>query len=235
MNGLISRTAVSFAFVAITLGLAACGDSSASSTVLATSTTISTTTLVPVTTVVDTTTTIVATTQVPVEETSTTTTAPQGGQGAELTDSARLSTIGLGPVFTGDLLAVVAEKLGVELVLDATIPGTDQCRVYTAPGAPPGVTFMVAFGRVARVDIDSPSVITTRSGAGIGSTKEEIIGLFGDKIQVRANAATGGEDLVFVPIDEKDKNLRIVFEADPAGVVQHLRTGQLPEVDYAGC
>ncbi|MCP3937934.1 MAG: hypothetical protein GY708_21505 [Actinomycetia bacterium] len=164
-----------------------------------------------------------------------TTTAPQSGQGAELTDSARVSTIGLGPVYVGDTIELVAEKIGVELEAIPDVAGDETCRYHTAPGGPPGVSFVVTYGRVSRVDIESPSIITTRSGAGIGSTREDIIGLFGDKIVVSSNGATGGEDLTYVPVDDKDANLRIVFETNAEGVVVRFRTGQLPEVDYDGC
>ena len=165
----------------------------------------------------------------------TTTTAPRAGQGQELTDSARISTIGLGPVFVGDLLTDVEEKLGVELALDESRPVRDACRYYTVPGGPPGVSIMAAFDRVARVDIEPPSVITTRSGAGIGSTEDQIVELFGDKIQATDLDDGTGRRLAFVPVDEKDANLRIIFETDENGVVQRYRTGQLPEVDYVGC
>ncbi|MCB0989393.1 MAG: hypothetical protein R2770_06205 [Acidimicrobiales bacterium] len=220
-------------FVA-TAALVGCGDSDDSgSTVIETSTTTttaaeaaeSTTTAAPV----ETTTT---STEAPV---ASTTTAPQRGQGAELTESARVSTIGLGPVYVGDTVEVVAEKLGVALEPMPDVPGDETCRYHTAPGGPPGVSFVVTYGRVSRIDIESPSVITTRSGAGIGSTKDEILALFGDKIEATPNASSGGEDLAYVPVDEKDANLRIIFETNAEGVVIRYRTGQLPEVEYPGC
>jgi len=168
------------------------------------------------------------------EPTSTTTTAPQAGQGTALTDQARVSTLGLGPVFMGDTLEEVTEKIGV--ALDPEELGNEVCRYYAAPGGPPGVAFMVSFGRISRVDISDPSTITTRSGAGIGSTKDEIVALFGTKIVVSPSPEGEGELLTFVPSDDNDSNLRIVFETNPQGVVTKYRTGQLPEVDYTpGC
>ena len=225
---------------------AACSDDSESNFVLATSST--TTTLVqdPTATATDddpadstdtsatTATTTVAATQVDVENSTPSTTAPQSNQGTTLTDSARVSTLGLGPVYMGDTLEQVADKIGVQL--DPEEFGNDSCRYYLAPGGPPGVSFVVAFGRIARVDIDDPSTITTRSGAGIGSTKAEIIALFGAKIVVGPHPFSDGEYLTFVPVDEKDANLRIIFETNSDGVVTAYRTGQLPEVDYIeGC
>lgn len=47
--------------------------------------------------------------------------------------------------------------------------------------------------------------------------------------------SSGGEDLAYVPVDEKDANLRIIFETNAEGVVIRYRTGQLPEVEYPGC
>jgi len=162
-----------------------------------------------------------------------TTTAPQAGQGTALTDEARVSTLGLGPVFMGDTLELVTEKLGV--ALDPDELGNEVCRFYAAPGGPPGVAFMVSFGRVSRIDISEPSTIKTRSGAGIGSTKDEIAALFGERIVVSPHPETDGEYLTFVPVDE-GSNLRVVFETNTEGVVTKYRTGQLPEVDYTpGC
>ncbi len=183
-----------------------------------------------------------STTSVVPEETTTTTLPAESttsvvpaDQGTTLTEEARVSTLGLGPVFMGDKIAVVEEKIGASLVPDAD--GTSRCRYYTVPGGPPGVSFMVAFGRVARIDVNEPSTITTRSGAGIGSTEEEITALFGDRIQARPDPnGGGGKELVFVPRDEKDQNLRVIFVTGPDGVVTSFRTGQLPEVEYTeGC
>ncbi len=169
-----------------------------------------------------------------VEDTAPTTTAPQDSQGTTLTDEASISTLGLGPVYMGDTLAEVAEKIGVELVPDNF--GSDSCRYHMAPGGPPGVAFMVAFDRIARIDIDDPSIITTRSGAGIGSTKQQILDLFGDKIVESPHPYSDGQYLTFVPVDDKDSNLRIIFETNTEGVVVTYRTGQLPEVEWIeGC
>jgi len=225
---------------ALVMLLGACGGDSDGGTVLDTPST----TAVPDSVVDSTEPTIPVESSVVVETTSTTTTVvetttttgPRAGQGVELTDTAKVSTIGLGPIFVGDLLTTVEEKLGVTLLVDETRPVRDACRYLLVPGGPPGVSVMAAFDRVARIDIDSPSAITTRSGARIGSTKDEIVGLFGAKIQVSAAAADDGSELLtFVPVDEKDQNLRIVFETNSDGVVVRYRTGQLPEVDLAGC
>jgi hypothetical protein len=222
-----------------TLGLlaAACGDSSESNVVLETTPTTESSTEtseVGVPTTSDPDEVEVETSEVtePTDPPESTTTAPQASQGTTLTDSARVSTLGLGPVFMGDTLAEVGEKVGAELLGDEA--GSDMCRYYVLPGGPPGVQFMVAFDRIARVDIDDPSVITTRSGAGIGSTRQEVLDLLGDKVQVSPHPDGVGEFLTFVPTDEKDKNLRIVFETNADNVVVNYRTGQLPEVDYQG-
>ena len=227
------------AIAAVTLLVTACGDSAESAVVLKTTSTTATTSteagnVTSTSTTPDTSTPAHTESTDAPAETGTTTAAPQAGQGASLPDGARISTLGLGPVYMGDTLAEVAEKIGVELIPDEL--GDETCRYYVAPGGPPGVRFMVAFDRIARVDIDDPSVITTRSGAGIGSTKSEIVGLFGDKIVPSPHPKTDGEYLTFVPEDEKDANLRIIFETNTDGIVVAFRTGQLPEVDFTqGC
>ena len=210
--------------VAVTLLLASCGGGSDTSGQESVSTA----------TLPDSTTTAPAesTTSTTLPAESTTSVVP-ADQGTTLSQEARVSTLGLGPVFMGDKIAVVEEKIGASLVPEAE--GSSRCRYYTVPGGPPGVRFMVAFGRIARIDVNEPSEITTRSGAGIGSTEAEITALFGDRIQVRPDPnGGGGKELVFVPRDEKDQNLRVIFVTGPDGVVTSFRTGQLPEVEYTG-
>ena len=109
-------------FVAAAVLLAACGDSGEGNIVLETSSTPAPTTEVsaddPPSDAAgspdSTTSTSITTTEVEVVVDESTTTAPQAGQGTTLTDEARVSTLGLGPVFMGDTLEEVTEKIGVD-------------------------------------------------------------------------------------------------------------------------
>ena len=80
-------------------------------------------------------------------------------------------------------------------------------------------------GEVVRVDISS-GPITTKSGYGIGSTKDAIKEAFGSKIQESAE----GDQLTYVPLSDGDKNMRVIWELDAEGMVTSLRTGRVPHV-----
>ena len=206
--------------IALALVAAACGGDDSSDTTVTTLP--ATTTTVPATT----TTTVPATTT-----TSTTTTLPVN---PNISASDTVSTAGLGPIRIGmnPQEANIAAGYGLELeFID------DACYYLTPEPVLSNVGFMVADGTIARVDIFAGSNITTRSGARIGMTKAQIIGLFGAKIQTSAHKyVTGGEYLTFVPVDEADKNFRVIFETDANGIVTSYRSGRLPEVGWIeGC
>lgn len=206
--------------IALALVAAACGGDDSSDTTVTTLP--ATTTTVPATT----TTTVPATTT-----TSSTTTLPIN---PNISASDTVSTAGLGPIRIGmnPQEANIAAGYGLELdFID------DACYYLSPEPVLSNVGFMVADGTIARVDIYAGSNITTRSGARIGMTKAQIIGLFGDKIKTSGHPyVTGGEYLTFVPVDEADKNFRVIFETDENGIVTSYRSGRLPEVGWIeGC
>jgi len=206
--------------IALALVGAACGGDDSSDTTVTTLP--ATTTTVPATT----TTTVPATTT-----TSSTTTLPIN---PNISANDTVSTAGLGPIRIGmnPQEANIAAGYGLELdFID------DACYYLSPEPVLSNVGFMVADGTIARVDIFAGSNITTRSGARIGMTKAQIIGLFGDKIKTSGHPyVTGGEYLTFVPVDEADKNFRVIFETDENGIVTSFRSGRLPEVGWIeGC
>jgi len=148
---------------------------------------------------------------------------------------AKISTTGLGEVRIGAQADAAAEAAGLAFVEEGAGVGSSACHYATA-AAVDGVRFMVADGVIARIDIDA-GPIETLSGARIGSTRDEIIGLFGEKIAAQPHPADpSGELLVFVPADEAEADRRVVFETDASGTVVRYRTGRLPEVLYLdGC
>lgn len=190
----------------------------------------------------DTTATTVATTTTPAPATTTTTVAPTTTTSSTTTvpinpnigASDTLTTGGLGPIRIGmnPQEANIAAGFGLPLeFID------DSCYYLLAEPVLDNVGFMVADGTIARVDIWPGSNITTRSGARIGMTEAQIIGLFGDKIEASGHPyVTGGKYLTFVPTDEVDKNFRVIFETDENGIVTSYRAGRLPEVGWIeGC
>jgi hypothetical protein len=148
---------------------------------------------------------------------------------------AKISTTGLGAVRIGAQADAAADAAGAALVEEGAAVGPSACHYVTAPEVD-GVRFMVADGMIVRIDVDG-GPIETLSGARIGSTKEDIVGLFGDKITTEPHPTDpAGELLVFVPADAAEADRRVVFETDGSGTVVRYRTGRLPEVLYVdGC
>jgi hypothetical protein len=148
---------------------------------------------------------------------------------------AKISTTGLGAVLIGAQADAAAEAAGTVFAEQGAPVGASACHYVTATGLD-GARFMVSDGLIVRVDIDS-GPIETLSGARIGSTKDEIIGLFGEKIAAEPHPTDpAGELLVFVPADVAEADRRVVFETDGSGTVVRYRTGRLPEVLYVdGC
>ena len=140
-----------------------------------------------------------------------------------LTNADTITTAGLGPVRIGQLLEEAQSEAGVELVAAST--GNEACRYYTPAAGASGASFMAVNGEVVRVDISS-GPITTKSGYGIGSTKDAIKEAFGSKIQESAE----GDQLTYVPVSDGDKNMRVIWELDAEGMVTSLRTGRVPHV-----
>jgi hypothetical protein len=166
---------------------------------------------------------------------STTAVAAAGATTTALAVDAKVSTGGLGAVRIGAQADAAAEAAGTAFVDEGAAIGPSACHYVTATGVN-GVRFMVADGLIVRIDIDA-GPIETISGAHIGSTRDDIIGLFGDKITAEAHPADpAGELLVFVPADAAEADRRVVFETDGSGTVVRYRTGRVPEVLYVeGC
>ena len=70
--------------------------------------------------------------------------------------------------------------------------------------------------------------VTTRSGAGVGSSIPELQALFGDRLRVTEDE-DGSTTATFVPTDPEDANYRIIFESSD-GTVSAYRSGRLPVV-----
>ena len=87
-------------------------------------------------------------------------------------------------------------------------------------------------GFIERVDITNP-IITTRSGAGVGSSEADLVELFGDALEVEE--IPGGRQITFVPTDASDRAFRIIWVTDGQFVVS-MRAGRTAMVTpWAPC
>lgn len=134
---------------------------------------------------------------------------------------------GVGDVAVGMTVSEASMAAGFPLVPAGAI-ADPSCYRVAPQGGIAGVSFVVAEGTIATVEIDG-APITTSSGAGVGDTEDEIKGLFPDRLQSEPRPEGGGNLLVFVPRSADDAGYRVVFVTD-GEVVLRYRAGRLPEV-----
>lgn len=151
--------------------------------------------------------------------------APPSGDPA-FTSASKLTTVGLGEIFFGDTVRTIRSKVSGPWVGLPAADARPSCFTMQPAGGPEGTVFMILDGRVERIDVASPE-ITTRSGIGVGSTTEAIVELFESNIET--TATDGGEEIVFIPTDEVDRDFRIVWTTDGSNVTA-MRAGRMPGV-----
>jgi hypothetical protein len=150
---------------------------------------------------------------------------PVAPQFPTLSERSSLSTVGLDEVTFG--LTVNQASIAAGTEFHACGPVSDCYRVTPAE-APEGISFVVFAGTIERVDIVGESPITTVSGAGIGTTVDELDELFGDNLE-RTDLGGGAVDVVFVPTSENDAEFRVAFTTVD-GIVETMRAGRMPLV-----
>lgn len=140
---------------------------------------------------------------------------------------------GLGPVRVGMTVEDVARALGRSL-RPVTAP-TDECTFYAPASGFDGLSFLVAGGTVARVDVTAGPTATAE-GMAIGQSEAEAKRRYGDRLRESPHDfVLGGHYLTLVPTDPADANFRLVAETDGRKVTS-MRAGRLPEVDLTeGC
>jgi hypothetical protein len=142
------------------------------------------------------------------------------------TEESTISTVGLDEVFFGMTADAAAEAAGTAWVAEPA--ENSECWLAAPINGPEGVQLMMWENTVERIDVTTAE-ITTRSGAGVGSTPDELRTLFGDRLDESDPAR-----LLFVPADEEDAEFRIVFEIVDGSVASY-RAGRLPMVEMQGC
>lgn len=207
---------------ALTLVLVACsggdGAESSSSSSAATSSTTTTTTL--------------ATTTTTTAPTTTTSASVPVGVEAEW----KLSIYGLGPIRVG--MSVVEAETAAGILLDGEPDPaiSEDCYHVVPRDVLDGVAVMVVDDEIARVEVGPPSLVTTLSGARLGSTLEDLQALWPERLQDADEAIVDGRAVAFVPTDAEDQEYRVVFELDDDDTVTRMRAGILPAVNFGeGC
>ena len=143
-----------------------------------------------------------------------------------LSDTSTVSTVGIDAITFGMTLDQAQEAAGSYFSrVDAA--QADACYDAEALEGPAGLAFTVENGTVEALTVAEPGV-TTRSGAGVGSSIPELQALFGDRLRVTEDE-DGSTTATFVPTDPEDANYRIIFESSD-GTVSAYRSGRLPVV-----
>lgn len=121
---------------------------------------------------------------------------------------------------------------------------TGECRIGVIPGDPASPSFLIhapngdlASGTIRRIDLTGAAQVTL-SGIHIGSTKDDVLAAYGDRITAtphKYETAPDSEYLTYRPVDPADDAYRLVFETSN-GIVTAVRTGLVPEVELVeGC
>lgn len=115
--------------------------------------------------------------------------------------------------------------------------GAENCTYAIWREAPSGVRVMLEKGLVARVDVTSGSVATSK-GARIGDTEARVKDLYKGRIAETPHKYTPGAHYLTVspaPGSGDDTAYRLVFETDGNRVTRY-RGGKQPAVEYVeGC
>ncbi|MBW4516513.1 MAG: hypothetical protein KME11_14985 [Timaviella obliquedivisa GSE-PSE-MK23-08B] len=153
-----------------------------------------------------------------------------------LTEQSKLVINGIHPIQIGMTVIEATKAVGLPARTDGDV-ASQSCFYYKFQGGVPGLAMMVVGDRIIGIEIEQGSKITTRSGAGIGSTEEQIKALYPKQIEVTPHPfVKGGNYLTFVPKSTADSKYRIIFETDSRGKVTEFRAGQIPEVgSMEGC
>jgi hypothetical protein len=94
------------------------------------------------------------------------------------------------------------------------------------------IAFMVAYGRIARVDVDTAG-IATDAGAEVGDTEASVLALYADA-EVQPHKYGDADDHYLV-IAAPDGAYALIFETWD-GEISDIRAGKLPEAAYVeGC
>ncbi|MEQ8843183.1 MAG: hypothetical protein RIB98_19575 [Acidimicrobiales bacterium] len=150
---------------------------------------------------------------------------PPPAVGPTLGRNSSLSTVGLDTVTFGLTVTQAEEASGHTMI---NCEPVSECYRVTPDGAPVGISFVVDAGTIERVDIVGESPVTTVSGAGIGTTGDELDQLFGENLE-RVDLGGGQVDVFYVPTDENDQDFRVAFTTVD-GVVESMRAGRVPLV-----
>ena len=150
-----------------------------------------------------------------------------------------VTTVGMGPIDIGMTVPEAVEAAGFDLAGELDTDVSETCYHVVPPADQSryeGVAFMVENDEIVRIEVGGESGVTTRSGAGVGITENDLQAMFPGQIEEAPDAVVDGRAVQFVPRDERDARYRVILVLDEQGTVTDYRAGILPAVGYGeGC
>ncbi|MCB1139896.1 MAG: hypothetical protein KDK23_14135 [Leptospiraceae bacterium] len=146
---------------------------------------------------------------------------------------------GWGKLKIGMKLAEVTDLLSFSLDSQTDPEPGQECFVLVPADAPASYSFMfIGHGEaaiLARIYI-SATRTQTISGISVGSPDSAVRRAYGAKLHEEPHKYVDGwKELIYTPVDDQDKHLRLVFTTDGESV-KKISVGRLPEVLYVeGC
>ncbi len=139
----------------------------------------------------------------------------------------RLSKQGLGPLRVGLTVAGIESLTGRQMEKSY---GGRSCTQWSLAGAPPGLSLMTAFGRLARVDVYRGGRWRTTKRIGLG-TRARVVRRRYEHVRTEPHPYTNGKYLI---VGGRKRGL--IFETSAKGRVTSFRGGRSREVRYIeGC
>lgn len=139
---------------------------------------------------------------------------------------------GAGPVRIGMTLS----KLNIVLHEKFTKPTAkdEQGCFYLDPKKQPKTLLMVVDGRLARIDVNGPGVLTSE-GIQVGDSEKRALQVYGRRLKVEPHAYTGDEGGHYLTVKSSDGHFGIRFETDGKKITMYY-AGRFDAIQYIeGC
>lgn len=162
--------------------------------------------------------------------------------GSSTVGESPLTIRGMGPVRVGMTVSEAEAALGSAITEVSTPVGECRYGVVADGGPSPDLMILVsdgdfASGTIVRIELTARTH-ATGSGITLGSTADEVMAAYGERIVATPHADRVGPDdlyLTFVPFDPADADYRMVMETTD-GAVTAIRGGLMPAVEWTeGC
>ncbi len=157
----------------------------------------------------------------------------------------RVTRFGLGPIQIGMSLSDAYAALGIpldEVNADMGFPRPNNGSAES--GAPSacfsvaprkgrlGIEFLVERGRITRIDVSSPAILTERN-IGLGSTVARLKDAYGDDLKVKMNVPN--TPIAYV-LGAGEGSNEIFFSPDNKNLITTFDVGSMPAAEYPeGC